>query len=441
MSLLAGCGSDTTTDQKTNSETNAGSTADGESTVGGESIDPNSITTITINMDTDNTNEGIRAVAALAEEKIGVRVEFDERAGGDDGTNVVKTYLTSGDMADICVYNSGAKLSALNPSQYFVDLSDNTELMSRIDETFIDAVTFDEATYGVPACASQSGAVLYNKELYAQYNLEVPETWEEFLANCEVLEEAGVTSVLGSFADSWTCQVPLLGDNANVLAQAPDFITNMSAGTDKYATNQYALRSWEKLTELTSYYNDDYVTTTYNDCCDRLVAGEGGHWMILTMALGNIQKLYGEEVDKIGVFAIPADDAETTTLTTWMPNGMYVNKNSENVEAAIKFLEFFVTDEALDCFTETIAPNGPYCIKGYELPDSAYEGVAVDMQAYFDAGKTGLAAEFITDVMGPDCSQITQEAGSGQTTAEEAAAKYDDNCKLQAQQIGYDWAQ
>ena len=98
-------------------------------------------------------------------------------------------------MADLCVYNSGALLNAINPSEYFIDLSDQ-EFMDRVDDLYKEAVSVDEAVYGIPFATSRGEAVLYNKEMYEKYGLEIPKTWDEFLANCDVLQEAGETAVL-----------------------------------------------------------------------------------------------------------------------------------------------------------------------------------------------------------------------------------------------------
>ena len=394
---------------------------------------------ITLMIDTDMVDTGLLAVCDLAEEKLGITVEVEYRAGGSDGDNVVKTRLASGDMTDICAYNSGALLSALNPTEYFADLSGDSLIADRLDETYASSVTVDGQLFGVPVCATQAGAVMYNKDIYEKYNLSVPTTWDEFMANCDVLKEAGEVAVIGSFADSWTSQVPFLGDNANVMALDPDFATKLEAGEDTYAGNEYALASFQKCVDLNQYYNEDYLATSYDDACDMIYNGDGAQWICLTQALSNIYDLYGNN-SNIGVFAVPATEGDTY-LTTWMPTSMYLNKNSENYDDALRFLEFYCSDEALDAYTEVILPDGPYCIKGYELPDNAYPAVAEDMQSYIDDGKTGLAMEFITDIKGSNCMQICQEAGSGQTTAEEAAEKYDADCKLQAQQLGYEWAQ
>lgn len=434
--LLSGCGS---TDNGGNAEESSGSTVNEDSQEGsGEAGSTGEIRELTMLVDTDTTIKGFETVAKLAEEKLGIKITIDTRPGGSDGDNVVKTRLASGDMADLCLYNSGALLSALNPAEYFIDLS-GEGFVDRLDDTYKETVTVDGAVYGVPVSSSQAGGVLYNKEMYETYNLEVPKTWDEFIANCDVLKEAGETAILGTFADSWTSQVAFLGDNYNVMASEPDFVKNFEAGTAKYETAPGALRSFEKLAATTPYYNEDYLAATYDDGCDMMANGEAGHWFMLTQALSNIYELYGEDVNKIGVFAIPGDDAADNGMTVWMPGSIYGNKNSDNIDTILEFMDFYVSDEALDAYTGAILPDGPYCIKGYELPDDAYEAVAEDMQAYFDSGKTEVAMEFLTPVKGSDCPSICQELGSGQTTAEQAAKKYDDDCAKQATQLGLDW--
>lgn len=392
---------------------------------------------LTMLIDTDVTLAGIQAVCDLAQEKLGITIEIETRAGGSDGDNIVKTRLASGDMADICGYNSGSLLAALNPSEYFIDIS-NEEWAGRLDDTYKAAVTVDNSVYGVPVSSTQAGAILYNKELYEKYNLEIPKTWDEFKKNCDVLKEAGETALIGSFADSWTSQVLYLGDHYNVQAEAPNFAKDFEAGTAKYANTPAALRSFEKLADTTQYYNSDYLATTYDDGCDMIVNGEGAHWIILTQALSNIYELYGEDVNKVGVFAVPGDDAEDNGLTVWMPASWYGNKNSDKVDDIKRFMEFYISDEALDAYTAAILPDGPYCVKGYELPDNAYDAVKQE-QEYFDAGKTATALEFQTAVKGSNCPAICQECGSGQTTAEEAAKAYDEDCLKQAVQLGLDW--
>ncbi|PHV70253.1 hypothetical protein CS063_11330 [Sporanaerobium hydrogeniformans] len=392
--------------------------------------------TLTMLIDTDITLKGFQEVAKLAEEKLGISVEIETRPGGADGDTLVKTRLASGDMADICLYNSGALLSALNPAEYFLDLS-SQDWIDRLDETYRKTVSIDGATYGVPYSSSQAGAILYSKPLYEELGLKVPNTWDEFIANCDVIKAAGKTAIVGTFADSWTAQVLYLGDHYNVLAGDPTFPEKFEAGEAKYATNSAALRSWEKLVQTSPYYNSDYLATTYDDGCDIMANAEAGHWVMLTQALSNIYELYGDKVNDIGVFGIPGDT--DTGLTAWMPSSFYVNKNSDKVEDVLRFLEFYTTEEALDAYTSAVLPDGPYCIKNYQIPENGYDAVKEDMQAYFDAGKTSVALEFQTAVKGPNCPAICQEAVLGQKSALDYANAYDADCLKQAVQLGLNW--
>lgn len=394
---------------------------------------------LTFLIDPDTASAGYQAVFDLCEEKTGIHIETEIRASGGDGDNQVKTRLASGEMTDLCGYNSGSKLGELNPEENFIDIS-GEEFAQRLDDTYKTAVSAgsDTAVYGIPLTATMSGAILYNKEVYEENNLEIPHTWDDFLKNCDVLKEAGIDAVVGSLGDSWTIQVPYLGDHYNVLAEEPDFAEKFEAGETKYATSEAGLKSFQKLEDLQSYFNEDYTATTYADACDKLVNGEAGHYFILTQALSSIYELYGDEINKIGLMGIPGDDPENHGLTVWEPTSIYGNANSDKKEDILRFMEFYTSDEALDAFTEAQKPDGPYCIKGYELPEDSYDAVK-QAQEYFDAGKVNVALEFQTAVKGTNCEYICSELATGQTTAEEAAQAYDDDCKKQATQLGLDW--
>lgn len=395
--------------------------------------------TLSLMKDGDSADEGIQAVIALAKQKLGMDIEIEHRVSGSDGDNLVKTRLASGDMNDILLYNTGSLLAALNPSEYFVDFSGEA-FVDKIDDTFRGTVTIDGATYGIPFASSQAGAVMYNKAIYKELNLSVPKTWAEFLQNCEAIKASGRDAVIGAFADAWTAQVVFLGDNYNVIANDPTFASRFEAGEAKYAGTPVGLQSFQKMADLTKYYNKDYQATTNPDACGKLANGEGAHWIMLTQMLTTINSEYPEVMDDIGVFGLPGDDAGNQGLTVWMPSGLYANKNSDNVDAILAFFELYLSNEALDAYAATSLPDGPYCVKGYALPGNAYLAVREDMQAYFDAGKTITALEFMTPVKGPACDRICVEVGSGQISAEQGAADYDEDCKKQALQLGLNWA-
>lgn len=385
----------------------------------------------------NSTMDGINAVIEAAEEKLDIKISLEQAPGGEDGDNVVKTRLASGDMADLLSYNCGSLLASLNPAEYFEDIT--ADYADKLDANFVTAAGVDGKLYGIPATASQAGAVLYNIEMYEKYDLEVPKTWDEFIANCEVLKEAGETAVLGTDGDSWTSQVTYLGDHYNVSAAEPEFAADFEAGKTKYADSEAGLASFQKIEDLIPFLNEDHMATTYDDGCDIMMEDGAAHWIILTSALSNMYELYGEDVNKLGCFAVPGTDAENNGLTVWEPNAIYMNKNSEHKEAVKAFMDFYISEEGLDVYTDAALPCGPYLVNGYELPENCYTAVKQMQENYFDTGLNAVALEFQTAVKGSNCASICQELISGQTTAAEAAAKYDEDCKKQAVQLGLDW--
>jgi len=393
---------------------------------------------LTIMMDQNTVAEGVEAVAAIAKEQLGLDVSMDRSVGGSEGDNLTKTRLASGDMTDLFVYNSGSLLGALNPSEYLLDIS-GEPFMAKIADSFKGTVAIDGAEYGIPLNTIMAGGIMYNKAVYRDLGLEVPTTWDEFLANCEVIKASGTSAVIGTYGDAWTSQVTFLGDNYNVLAENPNFATEFEAGTAKFATSPAGVKSFQKLIDIEPFLNLDYAVATFDEGVDMLATGEGAHWPMLSFVMANVSDLYPEAVEDIGVFGIPGDNPDDQGLTIWMPNALYVNKDSENIDAVKAFFELYLSTEGLDAYTAAVPPTGAYVVEGYALPGDTMSIVKDDMQAYIDSGKTAPALEYMTAVKGPNCPAITQEVGSGQTTALEAAAAYDADCLKQAIQLGLDW--
>ena len=382
-------------------------------------------------------NPGTQAVMEAATEKLGMEFEVEVNPGGSEGDNIIKTRMASGDLPDFMAYNSGSKLYDLNPSRGFMDISD-WDIVDKFDDAFLSSVTIDGAVYGAPQSSTQAGAVIYYKPDYEELKLEVPHTWDEFVDNCKALSDAGKTPVYFTGGETWATQVLFLGDYYNIAAANPIFADDYTEGKAKYADVAEATRSWTKYEDLVDYLNADKSAATVTDGNFAIATGEATHWFILTQQLPLILE-NAENPDDIGVFGVPGDDADNHGLTVWEPMSWYVNKDTENVDAIKAFFEFYYSEEALDLYFGTYGANGPSCIKGYELPESVCSAVRVDMQKYFDDGKTVPALEYQSPIKGTTCEQMTTAVGLGQMSGEEAAAMYDDDCKKSAVQLGYDW--
>jgi raffinose/stachyose/melibiose transport system substrate-binding protein len=436
ISLLTGCGTQPSVSKPDTSTPGTTTPAPSKVTPEGESERYAETVTISCLVDNQSQLDGIEAVNEAALEKFNIKVEFELRPGGADGDNLVKTRLATGEMNDLCFYNSGSLFQALNPEQNFVDMTDEPFMYNVLD-SFKPCVSVNGRIYGIPSGSTNTGAWLYNKKVYSELGLSVPKTWDELLDNCEKIEAAGKLPVIGSYQDSWTAQVIVLADYYNITLEYPNFADDFTSNKVKFATEPIALRSWEKLQEIydKGYINEDLYTTTYETALRMIAEGSGAHYPIITFALPQIAASYPELINDIGLFGQPGDDASKAGITVWMPGGVYVPKTSENIEAALKWCSLYASPEGCAISAAAQLPEGPYAIKGATLPDNVLPAVK-DMLPYFDSGLTAPALEFLSPVKGANMPQICAEVGGGITNALEGAEAYDKDCEKQALQLG-----
>jgi raffinose/stachyose/melibiose transport system substrate-binding protein len=393
---------------------------------------------VTISLLTDNAQLTVDQAKAVIEafhaKYPNITVEHETRPGGGEGDNFVKTRLATGDMNDVFIYNSGSLMQALNPEQNLLDLT-NEPFQDHVFDSFKPVVTFNGKVYGAPFGSTTAAGWFYNKKVYEQLGLSIPKTWDELMANNDKIKAAGIPAIIGTYKDTWTSQLIVLADYYNVQAQVPNFADDYTANKAKYATTPAALRSFEKHEQTAGYYNKDFLATTYDAGLKMLAEGKGAHYPMASWAVPSLLQNNPDQLNEIGFFPQPSDSPDISGFTVWMPGAAYIYKNSEHIEEAKLFLEFIASVEASDVLNSVSKPAGPYVIKGAKIPDDVPQLVK-DMLPYFDTGKTAPALEFLSPVKGPNLEHITVEVGSGQRSAKDAAAMYDEDVKKQAQQLG-----
>ncbi len=392
--------------------------------------------TLTFLIDNQSSLDGIKSVIAAAKVSMGIDVTIDLRPGGAEGDNIVKTRLATGDMDDLSFYNSGSLFQALNPARNFVDLT-SEPFMANVLDSFKQTVSVDGKVYAAPGGTVMAGGWFYNKKTYAQLGLKVPRTWSELVANLETIKKAGKTGIIASYKDSWTAQLIVLADYYNVQSKYPSFAADYTANKTGYATNPAALSGFEKLQQVfkSGYLNAEPLATGYEDALRMLATGEGVHYPMLTFAFPQIAKIAPEAMDDIGFFPQPGDTAASHGITLWMPAGIAVYREGTNVEAAKQWVGFFASAAGAAAYMKGQTPEGPFAIRGVQLPDSIYAGVK-DILPYIDSGKSAPALEFVSPIKGPNLPQICVQVGIALATPLDSAKEYDRDVEKQAKQLG-----
>jgi raffinose/stachyose/melibiose transport system substrate-binding protein len=399
---------------------------------------------VTLEFLVDNGPTSVRTAEGLAadyhRQHPNVTIEVETRPEGGDGDNVVKTRLATGEMADIFLYNTGSLFQALNPQETLLPVTDKA-VLDRLQESFTPSVTAGDEVYGVPMGVALGGGVLYNKAVYDELGLDIPKTWDEFMANNAKIKAAGTAApVAQTYQTTWTAQLFLLGDYHNVQQAEPGFAEDYTAGDTGFSRSEEADDGFEHLQQVhdAGYLNKDFASSDFDDGVRMIATGEAAHYPMLTDAISEIAAKYPQHMKDVGFFALPGENAESAGLTAWTSGGLYIPTTTEDeeLEAAEDFRAFVASEAGCRSQTKAQTPGGPYMVDGCELPD-AVPGAVKDLESYFEQeGATTPALEFLSPIKGPALEHICVEVGSGIRSAEDGAALYDEDVEKQAQQLG-----
>ena len=369
-----------------------------------------------------------------ANPKITVKVET--RPGGTDGDNLIKTRLSTQSMNDVFLYNSGSLFQALHPDTALQPLTDEPWAKDLTDD-FKKTVSTDKGLYGAPQGTTFDGGIMYNKKVYAQLGLSVPTTWAEFISNSEKIKAAGKTAVIVSYGDTWTSQLFVLADFANIAAQDSNWADDYTNNKARYA-DEPAFAGFEHTREIfdKGLENKDYASLTNVNALKMLATGEGVQYPMTTSVIGNVVQSNPDQVDDIGYFAIPSDDTEPHA-TVWEANGAYIPRSTtgDKLAAAKKLVAFINSPDGCKIQNEAGTAAGPFATSACAVPDDA-PALVQDELKYQQDGKTSPALEFLSPVKGPNLEKILIQVGSGISSAKQGADLYDKDVKAQAQQLG-----
>ncbi len=303
--------------------------------------------------------EKMNALFDVYKEASGVQIDF-QPTNPPDYNATLRLQLESGTGPDLMYVRSYATGADLYKSGYLAKINDLPGLADSLTEQNLAPWTIDGDTFAVPVIAV-THAVYYNKDIFAANNIEIPTTFEEFLAACETLKAAGVTPLANGVAEEWDIlETFFLGMLPNYIGGAEERVLYESG--EKKLNDEAFVKAYTDMAKVAPYLPTGFEAVTYNDSQILFATGKAAMFMDGSWTLGT----YGDVDFEWGTFAMPAPAGSETAITFHLDAAIGMNAASAHPEEAKAFLAWLCTQEGVDALAKYL-PVGMYPISKLEV--------------------------------------------------------------------------
>lgn len=262
----------------------------------------------------------------------------------DNMGNVLVTQLQAGEGPDIIETGGDTKLLA--KAGYLLDLTDQ-EFIGSYATSGIQPYSVDGKVYATPLQSWFEG-IFYNKTIFAENNIEIPKTWDEFIEIHKVLEDAGYRAQTMGANNYVTLFKQAVGVANNEFYSDPSnnsFDDRFNTGTGKLEEAWLpALEEWYKIVE-SGCLTEDMLGLSLEQALDEFATGKAAMMQSGPWDVGAILEK-NPDID-MGMFPIPGSDpGQPGWLVGGPGSALAINADSENVEAALQVLALTATPEA-----------------------------------------------------------------------------------------------
>lgn len=282
---------------------------------------------------------------------------------------------------DILVLAPGEQLNTAIDQGLLTDLSEVWE-QSGLSSGYPAALRRLSEREGKPfflPLAYAWNAIYYNKQIFAQYNLQPPRTWDELLQLCETLVINGETPF--ALAGRSRLMTTLWIDYLNLRLNGPEFHQQLVTGQVAYDQEprvRLLFETWRALLERGYFLPDSRNLTTLSSLTalahtEKLRISNDKAVMALTgpYFLDDIPEPFRAELD---FFPFPVIDASWPNAETLFAIGYVIPANSTHRAEAMQFLAFLNSDTAREIMQKDVTLTQVY-VPAFAHTDD--EGIAL----------------------------------------------------------------
>ena len=358
---LTACGGNKESADKVDS-TNSNVSQDKETEKKEQSNEKVKIKFLSLSSDENRNNIREKYIKVNVEKEMpNVEVEYDLGGGGQDYANKLKTYNASGDLPDVW-------FSEQNLSLVVVEAGNALDLYPYVKETGFDkkfkmpeviAPDKDGKLYCVQPGADQyfTPRLWYHKDIFEQYNIKVPETFDQLIEVCKTLKSKGLVPISIVGKDGWTPNLHML--QTMIMAEDPqvavDLVNNKTDFSNPVVKN--ALARIQQLVQIGAFA-DGVTNIDYGPAVEMYTSGKAAMLAMFSWETTNLEAAAPDTDFIVWPSAKEGNDPNASIQYWGAPlSGYLVSAKTKNPEVAAKFAMFCATQDALYYNIEQKAPT------------------------------------------------------------------------------------
>jgi raffinose/stachyose/melibiose transport system substrate-binding protein len=311
----------------------------------------------------------------------------------------IRVVMASGDVPDIYFSWAGEfswKFARAGRAMELDDAFYGTDWKDDVINSAAEPYKWDGKLYGLPMRINAKFMV-YNKAIFEDLGLSAPTTWDEFLAVCAVLKDAGVVPIAFGNEFPWASSHYVGDFNAKLVPGdviQSDYLLSGEADTLFTHPGYVEALARFKLLGDEGYFNQGANALQHSLARSSFIAGRAGMMYIELEEFVTVAD--GMGADAFGFFQLPSGTGGEgdQNLLTGAPDGFMVSAESAHPEEALAFLRYLLSP---DMGSEYVRRLGiPSAVVGAVNDDTALPIVVEGVQAINEA--SGMALWLDTDI-------------------------------------------
>lgn len=219
--------------------------------------------------------------------------------------------------------------------------SDQEWKASLMESQMAEYTTSDGMVYGVPF-RLDGKMVFYNTEIFADLGLEIPETWDEFIAVCDAVLDAGITPLSYGNIAPWA-SAHYVGTLNQMLVPQETIYKDYEPTTGEFTDPGY-VEALEYYQQLIPYFTPGANGLAHDMARSLFAQGNAAMFYAELIEIPYVEEI-NADLD-YGMFNFPiVEGAGETNILTGSPEGFVVSSKTQYPDECVEFMKWFLGAE------------------------------------------------------------------------------------------------